>query len=259
MRTVPCNVCGEQRDFEEVFARKADNLRVARCRGCGLIFVNPTFTLQEHLTWYNTRYWDELPTDARGNYTSFPPDQVAQWERRAKGQIEYFATFCEPMKKKPDLHVLEIGCGYGAHLSEVRHRCPQAKLYAVEPNARLYPSLRARMPDLQMLGKTLETLSGVRMMFDGIILASVLEHAVDPTTLMKRAYTLLQPAGMALIVAHNAAGRMGHVYDLNHLFYFTEGTLQALLRNCHLNIVRVDQCNELGQTGTDFLFAIARK
>lgn len=259
MRTVPCNVCGETREFDEVFARKADNLRVIHCRGCGLAFVNPTFTPQEHLAWYNTRYWNELPVDARGNYAAFPPEKVDHWTRRAAGQIDYFATFCEIMKHKPGLHVLEIGCGYGAHLEEVRRRCPEAKLFAVEPNARLYASLRQRLSDLQILGKTLETLSGVHMMFDCVVLASVLDHVVDPSILMKRVYTLFQPTGLGLVVTHNTAGRVGHVYDLDHLFYFTEGTLRQLMNNCHFQIVRMDVRNEFGQPGTDCLFAVVRK
>jgi len=259
MRAVPCNICGETREFDEVFVQKGDNLRVVRCRGCGLTFVNPTFTPQEHLAWYSTRYWNDIPTDGRGNYATIPPDRVERWHRRAKGQIDYFAMFCEPMKQKPNLHVLEIGCGYGAHLEEIRRRCPESRLYAVEPNTRIYASLRSRLPDVQILGKTLEMLSGVRMLFDCVILSSVLEHAADAATLLKRAVTLLQPTGLCLIVTHNSGGRMSHVYDLNHLYYFTEGTLRQLLSNSHLQVVRVDLRDEFGQPGSDCLYVVARK
>jgi len=259
MRTVSCNVCGEPREFEEVFVQKTENLRVVKCRSCGLVFVNPTFTPVEHLAWYSTRYWNDIPTDGHGNYTAIPADKVDRWTRRAKGQIDYFATFCEAMKQKPNLHMLEVGCGYGAHLEEIRRRCPEAKLYAVEPNTRIYASLRQRIPDLQMLGKTLETLSGVRMMFDCILICSVLEHSFDPTTLLKRVYTLLQPTGLCLLVTHNMAGRMGHVYDLNHLFCFSEGTLKQLLGNCHLQAVRVDLRDEFGHPGSDCLYVLVRK
>ena len=259
MRTVPCNVCGEARELEEVFVQKAENLRVVRCRSCGLVFVNPTFTPPEHLAWYGTRYWNDIPNDGHGNYVNIPADKIERWTRRGKGQIDYLAMFCEAMKTKPVLHLLEVGCGYGAHLEEVHRRCPAAKLYAIEPNTRLYASLRQRMPELQILGKTLETLSGVRMMFDCIILSSVLEHSSDPSTLLKRVYTLLQPTGLCLIVTHNAAGRMSHVYDLNHLCYFSEGSLQQLLGNCHLQSVRVDLRDEFGQPGSDCLYLVVRK
>ena len=259
MRNIPCNLCGESRELVEVYAQKAENLRVVRCKGCGLVFVDPTFTPQEHLAWYATRYWSEIPSDGHGNYATIPADRVERWTRRAKGQIDYFAQFCDVLKQKPNLHVLEIGCGYGAHLEEVRRRCPQAKVYAVEPNTRIYSDLRRRMPDLQMLGKTLEMLGGVRLMFDCLIISAVLEHATDPTTMLKRAYTLLQPSGLCLLVTHNSTGRTGHVYDLNHLFYFTEGTLHQLCANCHLQVVRTDLRDEFGQPGSDSIYAVLRK
>ncbi len=258
MRSVPCNVCGETQELQEVFSQKADNLRVVHCKSCGLTFVNPTFTPQEHLAWYTTKYWADIPNDGKGNYAAIPQDRIDRWNRRAKGQVDYMAMFCDAMKK-PSLHVLEIGCGYGAHLEEVRRRCPQARVYAVEPNSRIYASLKQRMPDLQILGRTLETLGGVRMMFDCLIISAVLEHTVDPAALLKRAYTLMQPTGLMLLVTHNATGRTGHVYDLNHLYYFTEGTLHQLCAGAHLGIVRTDLRDEFGQPGSDCIYTVLRK
>ena len=105
----------------------------------------------------------------------------------------------------------------------------------------------------------LETLGGVRMMFDVIIISAVLGTATDPATTLKRAYTLLQPTGLCLLVTHNAAGRTGHVYDFNHLFYFTEGTLHQLCDAAHLGVVRTDLRDEFGQPGSDCIYAVLRK
>jgi SAM-dependent methyltransferase len=259
VRIIPCNVCGERRDFVEAFVDRPANLRVVRCRGCGLVFVNPTFTLQEHHAYYATRYWNDIPTDGRGNYTVFPPEKVERWKRRALAHLDYLSTFCDHLKGQPKLNVLEVGCGYGAHLEEVRRRCPEAKLAAVEPNTRVYASIRSRMPEVQILGKSLETLSGARMLFDCVITASVLEHATDPSSALKRIHAMLAPNAMCLIVTHNQGGHLSHVYDLDHLYYFTEGTLHTLLTGSHLDVVRLDVRGEYGVAGDDCIYAIVRK
>jgi len=259
MRNVPCNICGEKHEFDEIYSDRPQNLRVVRCRGCGLVFVNPSLTPREHLEYYNTVYWNEFPVGQGGGYTEIPPDRIARWEKRAKANIDYLATFCEPIKSAAKLQIMEVGCGYAAHLEEVHRRCPNAKLTAVEPNARLYNLIRKRLPEVQILGKTLETLSGVRMLFDCIIAVDLIERTVDPTYTCKRMHTMLARDGVALIVTHNMAGRQGHVYDLSHLYYFTEGTLHALLSRCHLDIVRLDVRGEHGLAGDDRICAIVKK
>jgi cyclopropane fatty-acyl-phospholipid synthase-like methyltransferase len=259
MRAVSCNLCGEKREFDPVFADPSANLRVVRCRGCGLVFVNPTFTPQEHFQYYNSVYWNDMPTDSSGSYTNIPVDRVERWQKRAKAHIDYLCTFCEHVKTSTAMHVLEIGCGYGAHLDEVHRRFPQARLMAVEPNLRMHKSLRQRLPDVQILGKTLETLSGSHMLFDCIIAVDVLERTVDPTSTCRRIYAMLANAGVCLLITHNLAGRQGHVYDLSHLYYFTEGTLHTLLTNCHLSIVRLDIRGEFGGGGDDRIYTIVKK
>jgi len=258
VQTIACNICGEKRDFEEVYVDRPGNLRVVRCRGCGLVFVNPTFTPREHLEYYNTLYWD-FPTDAAGSYREIPPERIQRWEKRARAHIDYFATFCDPIKHGSRLHGLEVGCGYAAHLAEVKRRCPEARLAAVEPNRRLYNVIRERLPDVQILGNTLERLSGVRMLFDCIIAVDVLQRTIDPTYTCRRMHTMLAPDGLCLIIVNNLAGRQGHVYGLSRLHYFTEGTLHPLLTKCHLDIVRLDVRGEFGLAGDDCIYAIVKK
>jgi len=259
MRPVSCNVCGEKREFAPVYADPAANLRVVRCRGCGLVFVNPTFTPNEHLQYYNTTYWNDIPTDSSGSYTQIPADRIARWEKRAKAHIDYLCTFCDHVKTDKAAHVLEVGCGYGAALEEIHRRSPQTKLMAVEPNQRLYKLIRQRLPDVQIVGKTLETLSGSHMLFNCILAVDVLEHTVDPTSTARRIYAMLAPEGVCLLITHNLAGRQGHFYDLAHLYHFSEGSLHALLTNCHLSAARLDIRGEYGGTGDDRIYAILKK
>ena len=259
MHKIPCNVCGEKREFDEIHKDRASGLRVVRCRGCGLIFVNPTFTPHEHLEYYSSIHWSEFPTAGTGSYSFIPPEQVEHWEKRAKAHIDYLATFYAPVKEGRRIHVLEVGCGYAAHLEELKRRCPEASLAAVEPNRRIYAIIRKRMPKTQILGKTIETLGGGRMLFDCIIAVDVLERTVDPTTALRRIHTMLGHDGRCLIVTHNAAGRSGSVYDLSQLYYFTEGTLAPLFRKCRLDLVRQDIRGETGLAGDDRIYNILSK
>lgn len=259
MRLIPCNICGERRDFTEVYHSRPESLRVVRCNGCGLVFVNPAFTPQEHLEYYNTTYWEEISTDGQGSYDSMPPEFLDRWQGRAKADVDYLCTHCHKVKPGVPFNVLEVGCGYGAHLEEIHRRHPEAKLAAVEPNKRFYNCIANRLPDVQILGKTLETLSGARMLFDCVIVADTLEHALDPTYTMKRISTILAPDGICLISTPNCDSTAGHVYRLAHLFYFSEATLRTLLTHSFVNIVRVDVRGEFGTTGRPYLYVIAMK
>lgn len=259
MRRIPCNLCGERREFDEVHTDRSQDLRVVHCRGCGLIFVNPTFTPQEHLKYYNETHWSQFPASVAGSYSSFPPEQVERWEKRAKAHLDYFCQHCEKIKKCNAKDVLEVGCGYAAHLEEMKRRCPEVTLAAVEPNRRFYSTIRRRLPGVRILGRTIETIAGGRMLFDCIIAVDVIERTVDPTATLRRIYTMLHPQGLCLLITMNAAGRSGVVYDLAHLCYFTEGTLSRLVGKCHLGIVRVDVRGEMSAAGDERIYAVLKK
>jgi hypothetical protein len=259
MPRITCNLCGETRDFEQVYSSREEARQVVRCRGCGLVFFTPMLTLREFLDYSSTRHLSSIPTDAQGNYADIPAELTERWQKQAKANIDYLATFCEPVKSGGKPHVIQVGCGYGANLEEVHRRCPQATLSAVEPNPRFHKLLRQRLPDVHVFGKTLEALSGIRMLFDCIICAQFLERSFDPTYLCRRLHALLAPTGSCLIVTQNMVGTHGHVYDLSRLYYFTEGTLHALLTKCHLDVVRLDIRGEFGLAGDDLIYAVARK
>ena len=87
----------------------------------------------------------------------------------------------------------------------------------------------------------------------------VLQRTVDPSYTCKRIHTMLAPDGVCLIVTHNLAGRQGHVYGLSRLYYFTEGTLHALLAKCRLDTIRLDVRGEYGLAGDDCVYAIVKK
>jgi len=258
MRKISCNLCGEKREFDQVHKDRSLDLCVVRCRGCGLTFVNPTFTPQEHLKYYNEIYWSDIPTSGTGSYSFIPPDRVELWEKRAKAHIDYFSTFCKGIEEGAKLSVLEVGCGYAAHLEEVKHRCPECLLAAVEPNRRMYNVIKKRLPKVQLLGRTLEALGG-RMLFNYIIAVDVIERTVDPTSALRRLHTMLAHDGMCLIITHNGASRAGTVYDLSHLYYFTEATLSRLLRKCHLDVVRMDTRGEISAGGDERIYTIVKK
>jgi len=258
MHQVPCHLCGEKREFDEVYKDRSSPLCVVRCRGCGLVFANPTMTAQEHLNFYSETYWNDIPSGG-GGYTSFPPERVAQWEARAKAHIDYLATFCGAVKEGKRIHVLEVGCGYAAHSEEILKRCPECQVAVVEPNRRLYNAIRQRLPKVQILGKTVETLGGGRMLFECILVVDVLERAVDPTAFLRRIQLMLHPQGVCLLITHNGASRSGVVYDLSHLTYFTEGTLARMLDKCHLRAERMDLRGETSPAGDERIYCIVRK
>lgn len=150
--------------------------------------------------------------------------------------------------------VLEIGCGSGATLAELRRRFPGAYLAGVELFADAAAKARSVADEVLTADIEQETLPFAEASFDAILCLDVLEHLRDPWTVVARLKTLLRPGGVLIASLPNIqhwsvwlplalAGRWRYVdegiLDRTHLRFFTRESAAALLAGAGLRVDRI--------------------
>ena len=111
-----------------------------------------------------------------------------------------FPPILEALKSiPPNGAVLDIGCGNGAMLAEIRKH-GHWRLYGVETSESGVSMARSQGFDVRRLDAGSD-LGGLfeQHSFDLIISVEVIEHVYDPRTLLRQAHTLLCRKGMLLL------------------------------------------------------------
>jgi len=160
--------------------------------------------------------------------------------------------------------ILDLGCSSGALGAALKARDRGAATevvgverepgYARDAAARLDREVEADLEALAALGR-----------FDCLIAADVLEHLVDPWTVLARCAALLEPAGAAVVSLPNvrhwetfwtlgARGtwprRSEGLFDRTHLRWFTLADAHALLAGAGLEVVQVGRAPRVRRTAS---------
>lgn len=212
-----CPVCGG--DEARPHWQKGD-LRIVRCRGCKMVFVNPAPAGMATGAFYDTEAADYYlsPAKLESDYAD------VRFER----ELKLFREFC------PRGAVLDVGCGSGAFLFQLKRRWPGdyeilgtdvsgAPLDYAE--SRSVPVVRGGFLELDLGGRV----------FDVVTFWAVLEHLAEPRQFLAKAHALLKPGGHCFALVPNLrslamrwlGAKYRYVYP-QHLNYFSAITLSRL-------------------------------
>jgi len=144
--------------------------------------------------------------------------------------------------------VLDVGCGTAATSLEYRRRNPRARLFGIEMDTDSARVAAQRIDHVAQVDVALNPLPFGDQLFDCIIYGDVLEHLVDPWSVLSQQATRLAPGGVVLICMPNLehwsfAARllkggwsyqpMG-LFDHSHLRWFTTDTTKEAIGNAKL-------------------------
>jgi SAM-dependent methyltransferase len=170
---------------------------------------------------------------------------VADVERFPKDNLFYFnrgqsiAELLSSHVPKNHLRILDIGAGYGHILHCLGERFPGSERYAIEFSE---PCIR----HLQSLNVKVETrpveqvLSGKNEHFDLITISHVLEHLLDPKTVLNLIHSSLAKEGVLYVEVPNIPADSllrypDHMwaprFDEPHITFFSESTLKTLVES----------------------------
>jgi 2-polyprenyl-3-methyl-5-hydroxy-6-metoxy-1,4-benzoquinol methylase/Zn ribbon nucleic-acid-binding protein len=220
-----CPVCGgpdSQLHWQKV------SLQIVRCADCGMVFVNPAPAGMASGEYYDTEGADYYlsPAKLESDYAD------VRFER----ELKLFRAFC------PRGAVLDVGCGSGAFLFQVRKRWPDDyEILGTDVSGGPLDYAESRGVPVAR-GNFLEMDFGGRK-FDGITLWAVAEHLAEPKKFLAKARKLLRPDGVCFVLVPNlrslAVRLLGAKYRYvyaQHLNYFSAQTLARLCQTAGFEV-----------------------
>jgi len=170
-------------------------------------------------------------------YLPSSPQEIRKWEMMMQPIVHASADLIEGMTRQEKGRVLDIGCGYGFFLGEMKSREWSAEGVEISGTGAAYASDKWHIPvhsrplgDLDFPGET----------FDVVTLFYVIEHVIDPLDLLAKVRRILKPGGLVFLRwPHStpivlALGPFSRLFDLYHTPYhlhdFSPETMKRLLR-----------------------------
>lgn len=223
----PCPLCGGV--ARGLVLRHPDGA-LARCRGCGLVSVDPLPAAEEALRQYDASYF-------RGEGYR---DYVAE-ERAFRGVFRRRLARLRAFGARGTL--LDVGAATGAFLAEAA--AEGFAVAGVEPSAWAAEAARARGFDV--VTGPVEALGADRGPFDVVTSFDVVEHLVDPVAGVRTLVRHARPGGLVAVTVPDFGGwwarcsgaRWPFVTPKEHLHYFTRRTLRALCLAAGLRVEEV--------------------
>lgn len=232
---VPCPACGSQDrqlEFEKV------SLTFQRCSKCRTVYTSPRPS-PEVLDYYyrtseNYMVWNEH---------IFPASEEARRAKIFRPRVERVVSYCERLGISMG-RLVDVGAGFGTFLEEVRAHGAFQELVAIEPTPSLADTCRTR--GLRVLETPIEQLDPNTVAADVVTAFEVIEHLFDPAGFLQACTKLLRPGGLLVITCPNVdgfdiltlRGRSASI-DLEHLNYFTPGSLAALVEHVGFEVCDV--------------------
>jgi len=146
--------------------------RLYNCSTCGSMFRHPILSSSRYLELYE-----------RGNPAQWSGDSDRQdWD------IIRSLIAANPAAPK----ILDVGCGTGDFLLSLPKYFQK---FGIEPSA---AADQAALRGVKIVARQIEDLPA-HAQFDAVTIIDVIEHVVDPSTLLEKAYAQLVPGGMIII------------------------------------------------------------
>jgi 2-polyprenyl-3-methyl-5-hydroxy-6-metoxy-1,4-benzoquinol methylase len=224
LETVPCALCGGTRTRR--YCTKF-GYPIVKCRRCGLVYCNPRLSAEATEQRYNADYFrnEYLPTVR-------PPEGVDE------GQFldDRFRPVIRLLERSGAAkgRVLEIGTGAGFFLKAAARAGWDAHGLELSAEAAAYARETLGLDVRQAPAEDMPFEPGS---FDAAAMFEVIEHLRDPMAVLRAARRAVRPGGALVLSTPNLnsvsrwiLGRQWAVLSpAEHLYYFTEGTLTAIL------------------------------
>jgi SAM-dependent methyltransferase len=182
------------------------------------------------------------PQELLKNYQNYLPiqlEEISEWEIMMKPVADKSAGLIQSRTKTSRGRLLDIGCGYGFFLQEMKCRGWRVEGIEISEVGRQYARDRW---DIHVYSQTLENLSLPGNFFDVVTLFYVIEHVNDPLDLLKEVKRILKPGGLILLRWPHSTpivrilGPLSKKLDLYHtpyhLYDFSPRTMEKMLTFC---------------------------
>lgn len=221
-----CNLCGA--DSPRHLYRKFD-LDIVRCTSCGLVYAGPQRVTPE-VSWqrYSDDYfWKEYMPSLGIQDGQFDLNAFDAHYNKVLNLIDDY---------RGNGRFLDVGCGAGFFLKAAERRGWQ-HVVGLEVSDAAVAFMRDRL-QIDVRPCTIEDAGFDADYFDVVAMVETIEHLFDPFQVLRDAYRCLRPGGLVMMTTPNFNALSRLFLGVNwsvlspgeHLYYFTERTLMAMLR-----------------------------
>jgi 2-polyprenyl-3-methyl-5-hydroxy-6-metoxy-1,4-benzoquinol methylase len=211
---------------------RKDEWKYLLCQNCGLVCLHPKPTTQTLTKNYE-------------DYLSVQPKEISNWELMIRPVVTRSADLIESRSRTARGKLLDIGCGYGFFLQEMKSRGWQVNGIEISQTGRQYAKSRW---GIEVFSEPLENLQFPENSFDVVTLFYVIEHLLEPLSLMKAVNRILKPNGLVLLRWPHSTpivkllGSLSRKLDLYHTPYhiydFSPKTIERLLNQTGFSRVK---------------------
>ncbi|TLY33093.1 MAG: class I SAM-dependent methyltransferase, partial [Ignavibacteria bacterium] len=202
-----------------------------------LVFFNPQPSIEYLRELYSSQA-GYLPS-IEENLRSFESDP-SSWRQTADFILQ---KVYRHLPKQDGQRILDVGSAYGFFLIFAKESGLDA--YGLEISSET--SRYAKDHGIKVLNTTMVEANFQYGFFDIVTMNNVLEHTLDPTAEVAKAYTILKKSGIIFVAVPNFDSLVAQVDNYlwkmkswpNHLFYFTEATLSKILEKAGFRVAEV--------------------
>lgn len=220
--SIDCPVC-EGRQFSALFELRGEPF--VRCRGCGLVLINPRPRAGELLPTYDARYSERYVAKAAAKLA-----RARRWVRRVA-------------RRRGGGRWLDIGCSAGFVMKAAQEAGFEA--YGCDVEAAGVRHARERLGLTRAAVGTLQAQGYPAGLFDVVSLYDVIEHVPDLHGFLEEILRVLAPGGLLDLrtpdVGHwrvpARLERWDAIKPSEHLYYFDRHTLARLLARHGLSVL----------------------
>jgi 2-polyprenyl-3-methyl-5-hydroxy-6-metoxy-1,4-benzoquinol methylase len=209
--------------------------RIYRCKTCGVGFRDH-FPKPESIK----KFYDRADYYFQGIFRSFDEKGNALIEERNSTFRDYLTAVGFENHKFPGKRYLEMGCGVGFALAEMKQRGWEPYGIDVSSWAVRYAKEKLGIENV-FVSDNLETRGFPSDFFDFIYLGHVIEHLIDPFSTLKEVSRIIRPQGLLLIITPDMDRDIYNNYIKDHLWLFSAYSMKYWLQVVGFRDVKVWQ------------------
>lgn len=248
----PCHLCGAELPIP--FCERGQfglATHVAVCERCGFSYLDPRWTKLRYDRFYlqeYDRYYRPEVIAANDERYRFEPIKKIVQRLQQMGMMRPFPA------------VLDLGSGMGHALAYLRDLQHGAIYEAIEPST----ACREHMLNEGLTHISSDVNSDWDVTrnarYDLVIMRHVLEHFPEPQAVLRKVREVLKEDGLLYVAVpdalHPTRPLRGHFFRVVHISYFTERSLNSMLRSAGLDVIRSVSSDDLDRHE---VYAICRK
>jgi len=175
-------------------------------------------------------------TESYRGYLPANPAEINAWHTMMKPVYIKSAELIESRFRTGTGKLLDIGCGYGFFLQEMKSRGWNVKGVELSPEGRRYALDKF---GIKAFSEALEDIAFAEGSFDVVTFIYVIEHMPDPIGLLSEVRRILKPNGLVLLrwphstpimkILGPAARKFDVYHTPYHLYDFSPKTIKGML------------------------------